>query len=216
MEGRQLFNSTPKYVEPSTLRHEPPDIYMDDHIMDIKFSPNANVLALGQITGEVKVYGYTEEATKQMLTFTYHTDSVRQVVFSPDGNILYTSSTDGSIGVVSNGKLEGRLPGAHPSPINSLIHIENSVILGSGDDDGLIKIWDLRQAVNGGKNQGCVMKFDEHEGTIMDMKINDEGNMLLTACNDGHLGVFDLRMNKLYAMSDNFEEDLNALVITKY
>ena len=151
-----------------------------------------------------------------MLTFTYHTDSVRQVVFSPDGNILYTSSTDGSIGVISNGKLEGRLPGAHSSPINSLIHIENSVILGSGDDDGLIKIWDLRQAVNGGKNQGCVMKFNDHEGTIMDMKINDEGNMLVTACNDGHLGVFDLRMNKLYAMSDNFEEDLNALVIAKY
>lgn len=196
--------------------HEPPDIYLDDHIMDVKFSPNANVLALGQITGEVKIYGYNEEATKQMLTFTYHTESVRQVVFSPDGNILYTSSTDGSIGVISNGKLEGRLPGAHPSPINSLIHIENSVILGSGDDDGMIKIWDLRQAVNGGKNQGCVMKFTEHEGTIMDMKINDEGNMLVSASNDGHLGVFDLRMNKLYAMSDNFEEDLNALVITKY
>jgi WD40 repeat protein len=60
------------------------------------------------------------------------------------------------------------------------------------------------------------MKFTEHEGTIMDMKINDEGNMLVSASNDGHLGVFDLRMNKLYAMSDNFEEDLNALVITKY
>jgi WD repeat-containing protein 55 len=137
-------------------------------------------------------------------------------VFSPDGNILYTSSTDGSIGVISNGKLEGRISSAHPAPINSLIHIENNVILASGDDDGLMKIWDLRIAATGGKNNGCVMKFEEHEGTIMDMKINDEGNMLLTACNDGHLGVFDLRMKKLYAMSDNFEEDLNSLVICKY
>jgi len=151
-----------------------------------------------------------------MLTFTYHSDSVRQVEFSPDGNILYTSSKDGSIGVISNGKLEGRLMKAHPAPINSLIHIENSVILGSGDDDGLIKIWDLRQSVSGAKEQGCVMKFNEHEGSIMDLKVNDEGNMLLVASNDGHLGVFDLRMNKLYAMSDNFEEDLNALVIAKY
>ncbi len=50
----------------------------------------------------------------------------------------------------------------------------------------------------------------------MDMKLNDEGNMLLSACNDGHLGVFDLRANKLYAMSDNFEEDLTSLVICKY
>jgi hypothetical protein len=28
-----------------TLVHEPPDIYLDDNIMDIKFSPVGNVLA---------------------------------------------------------------------------------------------------------------------------------------------------------------------------
>jgi WD repeat-containing protein 55 len=157
---------------------------------------------------------YNEKQTKEMLHFNYHTDSVRQVVFSPDGNILYTSSSDGSIGVISMGKLEGRLAGAHPVPINSLMHIENNAILASGDDDGLLKIWDLRLSANG--KQGCVMQFNEHEGTIMDMKMNDQNNMLLTSANDGHLGVFDLRMNKLYAMSDNFEEDLTALVICKY
>jgi len=26
---------------------EPPDIFLEDHIMDIKFSPTSNVLALG-------------------------------------------------------------------------------------------------------------------------------------------------------------------------
>ena len=66
--------------------------------------------------------------------------------FSPDGNILYTGSSDGSIGVISNGKLEGQLLNAHSSPINSVIHIENGVIIATGDDDGLIKIWDLRIA----------------------------------------------------------------------
>jgi hypothetical protein len=41
--------------------------------------------------------------------------------------------------------------------------------------------------------------------------------MLLTASNDGHMGVFDLRKGgQLYAMSDNFEEDLTALVVCKY
>ena len=60
------------------------------------------------------------------------------------------------------------------------------------------------------------MKFEEHDGTIMDLKINEKGNMLLSSCNDGHLGVFDLRKGDLYAMSDNFEEDLTALVICKY
>lgn len=48
------------------------------------------------------------------------------------------------------------------------------------------------------------------------MKMNDEGTMLLSAANDGMLGVFDMRKGSLYAMSDNFEEDLTALVICKY
>jgi hypothetical protein len=39
---------------------EPPDIFLDDHIMDLKFSPNSNVLALGQVTGAVRVYSYND------------------------------------------------------------------------------------------------------------------------------------------------------------
>ena len=68
------------------------------------------------------------------------------VEFSPDGNALYTASADGSIAIISNGVLEGKLAEAHANPIHSLIHVENNVILASGDDDGVIKLWDLRLA----------------------------------------------------------------------
>ena len=39
--------------------------------------------------------------------------------------------------------------------------------------------------------------------------------MLVTTACDGMLGVFDLRKPELYAMSDCFEEDLNALCVMK-
>ena len=39
--------------------------------------------------------------------------------------------------------------------------------------------------------------------------------MLLTAANDGMLGVWDLRKPELYAMSDSFEEDLSTIAIMK-
>jgi WD40 repeat protein len=81
-----------------------------------------------------------------MLYFTYHEDSCRRVEFSPDGNILYTASSDGSFGVISNGNLEGRFVQAHPCPINTIMHIENGTVIATGDDDGMIKIWDLRVA----------------------------------------------------------------------
>jgi len=57
------------------------------------------------------------------------------------------------------------------------------------------------------------MKFDEHEGTVADMAIHD-GN-LLSVGNDGHLAVWDLRKGALFAMSDNFEEDLTAVCVCK-
>jgi WD40 repeat protein len=60
------------------------------------------------------------------------------------------------------------------------------------------------------------MKFEEHKGTISDMKMSPDNTMIVSTSNDGHLGVFDLRNGSLYAMSDNFEEDLTSLVINKY
>lgn len=60
------------------------------------------------------------------------------------------------------------------------------------------------------------MQFEEHEGTITDMKFSEPNNMLVSTACDGHLGVFDLKKGELYAMSDNFEEDLTALVLCKY
>lgn len=47
----------------------------------------------------------------------------------------------------------------------------------------------------------------------MDMALNE--GMLLTVANDGHLGVWDLTKRDLYAMSDNFEEDLTQVQIMK-
>jgi WD40 repeat protein len=56
---------------------------------------------------------------------------------------------------------------AHNEAINKIIHIENDHIVATGDDDGLIKIWDLRLATDAKK--ACVMSLKEHEGTVSDM-----------------------------------------------
>jgi WD40 repeat protein len=105
------------------------------------------------------------------------------------------------------------LKDAHNEAINAIIHIENGNIIATGDDDGIVKIWDLRQAHQGKKS--CVLEFKEHEGSIQGFDYSAENKMLLTAANDGTLGVFDLRKPILYAMSDSFGEDQNAVLIMK-
>ena len=59
------------------------------------------------------------------------------------------------------------------------------------------------------------MTFSEHEGSISDFAYNDESKKLCSVANDGMLGVWDLRKSKLYAMSDSFEVDQNALCLMK-
>ena len=128
------------------LRHEPPDIYLDQHIMDMKFSPVCNMLALSQVTGNIRVYAYAENKMDQVLDLTHHKESVRSIDYSPQGNILYAASKDKSFSVISNGRVEGQLTGAHSESINKISHIENDHVIATGDDDGVVKLWDLRQA----------------------------------------------------------------------
>lgn len=143
--------------------------------MDVKFSPNANVIALGQVTGHVRVYSYTEKETVEQLTFDYHTDSCRAIEFSPDGNLIFTGSKDQSLAVITNGQMQGRIMDAHPSPIHTILHLEDNHIIATGDDDGLIRIWDLRQA-SSGKKHAIAMEFAEHEGTISKIDYKRDSN----------------------------------------
>ena len=41
------------------------------------------------------------------------------------------------------------MPKIHKSAINKVLHIENSHVIATGDDDGVVKVWDLRLAANG-------------------------------------------------------------------
>ena len=60
---------------------------------------------------------------------------------------------------------------AHPAPLSTIHHLESGNIIASGDDDGLIRIWDLRQAQQG-KKHAIAMEFKEHEGTVNQMIFN--------------------------------------------
>ena len=64
--------------------------------------------------------------------------------------------------------------------------LRNDSILVSGDDEGTIKLWDLRK-------QSCVFQWSEHEDFISDIAINEEKNILLAASGDGCLSALHMR-----------------------
>jgi len=102
---------------------------------------------------------------------------------------------------------------AHNEPMYTCEFLSKDV-LATGDDDGQIKIWDLR-------SKSCVYDVHEQkEGTVTDMTFNNEKTMLFSSSNNGTLAVYDLRKQnhakeKLFAMSDEMEEELNCLAFVK-
>eukprot|EP01125_Pyxidicula_operculata_P007911 TRINITY_DN266_c1_g1_i1.p1 TRINITY_DN266_c1_g1~~TRINITY_DN266_c1_g1_i1.p1 ORF type:complete len:263 (+),score=83.80 TRINITY_DN266_c1_g1_i1:339-1127(+) len=85
-----------------------------------------------------------------------------------------------------------------------MLHYEN--MLYTGDDDGTVKIWDIRQ-------KKATKTFSENCDFISDLGWHE--NMLLCTSGDGTLAVYDLRKNILEAMSDNMEDELLSISIVK-
>lgn len=99
----------------------------------------------------------------------------------------------------------------HTSPIYTVQFLDEN-LLASGDDDGAIKIWDLRTL------KPVYTAEDQLGGTTTDIKFDVAKNFMLATNSGGHLGVYDLRKNddskeKLYALSDEMEEEMTCMQI---
>lgn len=102
---------------------------------------------------------------------------------------------------------------SHSQPIYTCEYLSKDALV-TGDDDGMIKIWDLR-------SKSCIYEVHEQkDGTITGMTYDSQKSYLLSTSNNGTLGVYDLRKSnnskeKLYALSDVMEEELNCLTFIR-
>ena len=128
---------------------------------------------------------------------------------------MLTGSKDKSIGIVSNGQLCCRLQKAHKAPISALTHIESG-IFASGDDDGGLKIWDIRSQAETAVKP--VISFSQQTETITELVMEEDKGTLLATSNDGTLTAYDLRQTKggIQDHSNSFEEDLLSLAVLKH
>jgi pre-mRNA-processing factor 19 len=72
------------------------------------------------------------------------------------------------------------------SPLTSSMLHPDGLILATGTDSNLIRIWDL-------KSQKNVATFQGHKGAITDLRFSENGYYLATAAADNQLKLWDLR-----------------------
>ncbi|KAJ8961218.1 hypothetical protein NQ318_008901 [Aromia moschata] len=132
----------------------PPSIQCEDFITDISFHPHSNIIAVANIVGDVLLYKYSNDENTLVNNLELHTKACRDIEFSNDGEVLFSVSKDKSIMLsdVNCGKLIRFYEETHEVPIYSLTVIDEN-LFSTGDDNGTVKIWDLRN-----KSEGPIYK----------------------------------------------------------
>ncbi|XP_067085147.1 WD repeat-containing protein 55 [Osmerus mordax] len=193
------------------LRDTPEDIKLEAIVNTLAFHPNRDILATGDIDGDIYVYSYscTEGETKELWSSGHHLKSCREVAFSHDGQKLFSVSKDKSVHLmdVEEGKLVTRITKAHSMPINALLLVDENV-LATGDDGGTLKVWDMRKGT-------AFMELKHHEDYISGIAIDQAKKTLLTTSGDGMMGVFNIKRRRFDLMSEFQSGDLTSVAIMK-
>jgi len=203
----------------------PDEIRCDDQIFDINFYPrmmgnDSNVVAVGLINGAVDLWKCNANENTLLLKSNHHSASCRGVLFNESGEILYTISSDKSIqGIDSTGRVTLVYSDAHNDPINKIINLSDNLVA-TGDDGGVVKLWDIR--VGGSE----VKNWDWHDDFVSGLCFNSDQNTLLSIGGDAILCAYDLRINSkrynerthktnLASRSDDQEAELSCISLSK-
>ncbi|KAI8140985.1 WD40-repeat-containing domain protein [Fennellomyces sp. T-0311] len=178
-------------------------------IFDFTLHPNRDLVATGLINGKVLCHQYGIDQHDELWTERPFKKSCRGVEFTQDGAGIYSISKDRLICLLDTetGKVIHTKENAHENPLNALLCL-NENMLATGDDQGVIKLWDNRKA-------DPVMVYTEHEDFIADMTFRAGKKTLVAVGGDGYLSTWDIRKPNVAAMSDNMEDELLSIALVK-
>ncbi|KAJ2888445.1 WD domain repeat-containing protein 55, partial [Coemansia aciculifera] len=98
----------------------PKSLKFKEPVIDVAFSPTADLVASSLITGHVFVHRYSLAGNERQHRLKPHRKSCRSLCFSGDGNSLYTASKDKSWQSldIATGTEKTRIEDAHDKAIN--------------------------------------------------------------------------------------------------
>jgi WD40 repeat protein len=109
-------------------------------------------------------------------------DNVREVTFSPDGQLIATAGNNGLVKLWSRaGQLLHTLKG-HRDRVDSISFSPDSQLLASGSRDGTVKLWT--------KSGTLIKTLTEHKGWVLSVSFSPDGKRLVSASSDGTMNLW--------------------------
>jgi len=194
------------------------------HCFDVQFHPTEPLLSAATITGDVELHRFDPIAgtSEQVRTVKCHTESCRAVGFLAavsEGNShksaarLASVSADGFAVVSDIESCERIWRSKLQAAGNALLTLDSNRFV-TGDDDGNIILFDVRQA----KQKKTARRYSDNSDFISDMAVGSDQFSLCVTSGDGTFAVYDLRKTGekgLIAMSDFQEDEFLSLCIVR-
>nr|XP_002124173.1 WD repeat-containing protein 55 [Ciona intestinalis] len=181
--------------------------------VDLSFHPSTTyTLATANMNGYVRLYNCVPgEECEQLAKVRVSKKPCRSLSFSYDGEDVLILTKDRTMHFVSSatGNLTRRIEETHRSAPYCLSVIDKN-LLATGDDDGTLKVWDLR------KGKDAVMTSeDKFEDYVSDIAVDDKRRLIFAVCGDGTMATFNARQRKFIVHSQNEESDLLCAKVIK-
>lgn len=175
------------------------------------------------------------ESCRRLKTLHCHEGACRTLGFVNQGALLLTGSSDRSILATdtTTGQPLARLAHAHKSAVNRIAVLDNNLIA-SGDDDGVVKVWDTRQQTACGSfapfvdfvSDICFVQADPSTRPVdpsapgtsaagAAAAAGADGSLVVTS-GDGTIAHLSLTGWKELGQSDNMEDELLSCCVLKH
>lgn len=230
------------------------DIALSSDALDVSFHPDesTHLIVVGLISGKVQLYDYsamldvgsdaprTGKLYKRVWSVRPSHKSCRGVAFDVRGTSIYCIFKDKSMIALNpkDGSTQARWPLAHESAPSRILPISESLVA-TGDDDGVVRLWDPRSWPDEGAESKPIRSYDHHSDWITDMlwcthldapkkkKEKDEASKrkrdaegersrLVVTSGDGTLSVIDVQGGKKgVEVSEDQEDELLSIAAIK-
>ncbi|HAC64195.1 MAG TPA: WD40 repeat domain-containing protein [Cyanothece sp. UBA12306] len=157
-------------------------------ILALTMSPNGKTLISSGEDTDIHFWRWPEPASK--ITFFDHYYYVLSLVVTPDSQLLVSGALDGiRVWTIDPPHFLYQLSGFGTRAYSLAMH-PNGYLVASGDDQGKVKFWNLRERI-------LVSEFSAHEKPVSGLAVTPDSKTLITGSYDGTVKIWDIATGKL-------------------